>query len=376
MANPLDQLYKTKLQLIAVLAVMGGVVGLALARWADRSTAPSWLSALPIGEVGSILFGTGLLAIFFEYVDRKHGDARTNQRIRDAVRREAPAIRDAVLDSFAFSPDTLQGIASDDTLDRIATNALGLRLRDPELAHDVYTDVRDQVVRAPERWRDADISISLTNWDGKPATELTSAFVAVVRCQYRVRPAGSTLRFACVSKSDEYRELLRDPTVAFAWYLDASAGIDAGSPEAFGLLQLSVDGNARKVRRAQRAGSQTYSVSIGDAVNADEVVVAYTYRALVLRHGHLLYLELPRPTKGLHVQLNYADAGIRRVNTLDFFAGSQPSRIEQAPSAVAAKTVDVSFDGWIFPRSGVAFVWVLDDETSNPPSKARGRTTH
>jgi hypothetical protein len=93
-----------------------------------------------------------------------------------------------------------------------------------------------------------------------------------------------------------------------------------------------------------------------------EVTIVYTYRALVLRHGHLLYLDMPRPTKGLHVQLNYAEAGIRRVNTLDFFASSEQSRVDQAPASVPAKTVDVSFDGWIFPRSGIAFVWVLEDE--------------
>ncbi|MCA1606251.1 MAG: hypothetical protein LC775_12445, partial [Acidobacteria bacterium] len=95
-----------------------------------------------------------LLAVFFEYVDRKHGDERTDQRVRKAVRQEAPAIRDAVLDSFAFNPEALKNIASPETLDRIATNALGLRLGDQALAHDIYTDVRTQVIRAPERWHD------------------------------------------------------------------------------------------------------------------------------------------------------------------------------------------------------------------------------
>src|SRR5882757_4541340 len=124
MANFLDQLYKTKLQLIATLSVVGGIAFLILARWSTTPAAPGWLATLPISEIGSTLFGTGLLAVFFEYVDRKHGDERTDQRVREAVRHEAPAIRDAVLDSFAFSPDTLKDIASNNTLDRIATNAL------------------------------------------------------------------------------------------------------------------------------------------------------------------------------------------------------------------------------------------------------------
>lgn len=65
---------KTKLQLIAVLAVVGGIACLLLARWSITAAAPSWLAALPIAEIGSTLFGTGLLAVFFEYIDRQHGD--------------------------------------------------------------------------------------------------------------------------------------------------------------------------------------------------------------------------------------------------------------------------------------------------------------
>jgi hypothetical protein len=99
-------------------------------------------------------------------------------------------------------------------------------------------------------------------------------------------------------------------------------------------------------------------------MNGEPIVVAYTYRVLVQRHGHVLYLDLPRPSKGLRVQFTYQGAGIRRVTALDFIASSEPTRVGQTPASVPARSVDIGFDGWIFPRSGVAFVWVLDDELS------------
>lgn len=362
MANPLDQLYKTKLQLIAVLAVVGGIACLMVAPWSATSAAPSWLAILPISEFGHSLLGTGLLAIFFEYVDRKHGEERTDQRIREAVRQEAPAIRDAVLDSFAFNAETLKNVVSDDTLDRITTNALGLRLGDADLARDVYTDLRNQVIHAPERRYDLDVSVSLSPSSVGPATGHGSMFVATIRWAYRSRPASDTIRIACVSDLEEYRASLRDPTVSGSWYFSPSAGINAGSREAFELMSFIVNGRERTVRRSERRGSQLYSANLGRRDDEGEVNIVYTYRVLVKRHGHMLYIDLPRPTKGLHVQLNYADAGIRHVNTLDFFASSEQSRVDQTPSSSPAKTVDISFDGWIFPRSGVAFVWVLEEE--------------
>lgn len=96
--------------------------------------------------------------------------------------------------------------------------------------------------------------------------------------------------------------------------------------------------------------------------SGDEVMVSYTYRVLIQRHGHLLFLDLPRPTKGLHVQLDYGQVDIRQVNVVDYFASPDASRIERSPAAAPARTIDVGFDGWVFPRAGVAFVWVLTDE--------------
>lgn len=365
MTSPLHQLYKTKLQLAAVVTAVVGVGLLALSRAVETAATPllNWLVGLPTGELGAALVGGGLISVIYEYHARNESRALAAEQFRAAIRHEAPAIRDVVLDSLAFNADTLKNVASPETLDRITTNALGLRLDDQALAGDVYTDLRDQVIRSPERWRDVDISVSMALWEAGPATGHGSMFEVTLRCEYRVRPANTTMRFACVSDIDEYRELLRDPTVNAPWYVDPSGGVDAANRQTFELLQLSVNGKVKNIRRTERPGAQLYTANLGKGANGgEEVTVAYTYRILVQRHGHVLYLDLPRPTKGLHVQLDYAGAGIRRVNVLDFIASSESTRIDQAPEAASARTIDVGFDGWIFPRSGVAFVWVLDDE--------------
>lgn len=364
MNHLLDQLYKLKLLFAGLVTALIGVAILLLAKFIATTPALSWFANLPIGELGAGLLSAGVIAVIFEFYARQEADERATERFRHAIRQEASAVRDAVLDSFAFKPEQLKDIASADTLDRIATNAIGLRLGDQALAADAYADLREQVIRSPERWRDVDVSVSLSPWDAGPAAGKGSMLVATVRWEYTVRPASATMRFACVSDFAEYRELLRDPTVASAWHFDHSAGLDldAASPEVFTLLQLSVNGHDKKIRRSTRTGSQLATVNLGQEVTDSEVTISYTYRVLVQRHGHLLYLDLPRPSKGVHVQLDYAHTGIRRVNVLDYFASPDASRIEQSPATAPAKTIDVRFDGQTFPRAGVAFVWVLDDE--------------
>lgn len=61
-------------------------------------------------------------------------------------------------------------------------------------------------------------------------------------------------------------------------------------------------------------------MTLADKAVNHEVTLSYTYRVLVQRHGHLLYLDVPRPATGVRVRLDYTTAGIRRVNVLDYFA--------------------------------------------------------
>lgn len=362
MINLLRQLYITKLRLAGLVTAVAGASLLVVAKAVAADPAWSWLLSWPTSELGTTLVSGGVIAVIFEYYARKESEAIAAERFRKVIRQEAPAIRDAVLDSLAFNPDTLEGVASPERLDQIATNAIGLRLEDQGLAREVYTDLRDQVIHAPERWHDVDVSVTLSPWEKGPATGRGSMFVATIRWEYRVTPASSTMRFACVSEQAEYREMLRDQTITSAWHFDHSGGIDPGSQDVFELLQLTVDGKPRKIRRTMREGAQVYTATLGRTAKGQEVTVSYTYRVLAQRHSHLLYLDLPRPTKGLRVTLDYAAAGIRRVNTLDYFASTEQARVEQAPATTPAKTVNIAFDGWIFPRSGVAFVWVLEDE--------------
>jgi hypothetical protein len=358
MLSPLQRLYKTKLALLAVILTVVGVLFLVLAHWVSGHLHGSWITNVPISDVGSALFTTGLIAIFFTYIDQVDADERANQRLRQVIKAEAPAIRDAVVEGFAFAPGSLTAVASPETLDKVIENSLSIRLGDAELAHDAYTDLREQVVRAPERWRDAQVFVALAQSSHK------NLFVATIRAEYHVVPQMSVLRFACVSDLGEYRELLQDPSSTAAWYFEPVAGLDGASPEAFELLEFTLDGRPHSARRTARATSQVYSVTLpeGQVAAGQEIAVSYTYRVLVQRHGHLLHLDVTRPTKGFKATLSYGDCGIRYVNVLDYVAGVKQPRITRLVASDPTPSVEVAYDGWIFPKGGVAFVWVLDEE--------------
>ncbi|WP_222423214.1 hypothetical protein [Arthrobacter woluwensis] len=357
----LQRIYRLKVTIMALVSLIMGV-GLQILAAHAATVAPA-LAFLPLSEIGGTLFAAGLFGIAWDYFDGKDKEERENERIRAILEESAPAFRDAVVRGFAVENDDLKRVATPELLDQIAGNVLALRLGDREFAEEVYADVRDQAIRAPEHWHDVDVQIRLTpagvrNAKGVPL------FIVTARWEYTFIPSHATQRFACVSDKDEFRELVTDIPATAAWFMTPASGLDASAQDSFELVQYSVDGQERSIRRSARKTGQTYSVNIGEeTVRAQlPVTVSFTYRTLTLRAGHMLHFDIDQPTKGLTVSLDYSDTDIAQVKVLDLIASSKHARIQRTPKSVPGRSVSVDFDGWVFPRTGIAFVWTLDSE--------------
>ena len=110
-------------------------------------------------------------------------------------------------------------------------------------------------------------------------------------------------------------------------------------------------------------------MSLGDAtaIAGRTLAISYTYRVPIPQQGHLLHLDISRPTKGLRVELAYGGCGIRRVNVIDYIASSRQPGLTRLPPSEPTPSVALHFDGWILPKAGVAFVWVLEQELATVP---------
>lgn len=363
MHDPLERLYRTKLALLATLLTAVGLGLLIFAHWIGTQPVWQWLRNWPLLDIGSGLFTTGLLGVALQYFDGQDSEERATARLERVIHGATPAMRDAVISGFAFEPEDLARVATPETLDAIASNALAIRLGDPVFAEEIYTDLRTQAISAPERLQDARISIDLS-MDRSAPKGRAPMFVTTVRWEYQLIPKYQTRRFVCLSDRQEFRELAADTAATSAWFMRPQPGLNAADQTAFELVEFSVDGEPRPIRRSAKPGSQTYSVNIGkEAVDAGEPIsVTYTYRTVTPVHGHLLQLRVDQPTKGLTVELDYSDCGLAYVNVLDFLAGSRTVTVSQSPKSLPGGLVSVDYDGWVFPRSGVAFVWVQESE--------------
>ena len=185
------RLRKTKAALLATVLTLAGILLIMLNGWLTGLNLGdwSWLHALPLGELGGTLFGAGLLGTLFEYSFRKDQEAATTRQFRQIIHDKAPAMRDAVIEGFAIRPEDLKRVANPELLDAIAANVMALRLGDEQFAREIYADIRDQAIRAVERWHDVEVRIRLSSALER-STVGTPLFDLTVEWEYTTVPAG------------------------------------------------------------------------------------------------------------------------------------------------------------------------------------------
>ena len=356
------RLRRLKAALLAVSFTLVGILLMMLNAWLAPLNLGSWqwLHALPLGELGGTLFGAGLLSTFFEYTFRRDQERAVTERFRQIIREEAPAMRDAVIDAFRFDHQDVARIATPELLDDLARTSLGLRFGDPAFGREVYADIRHQAIAAEERWYDARVDATLGIPRGRSSAP-TPFFDLRVRWEYTVTPRHRFRKFAVVSDRQRYDQLVAERGETSVWYRRPVPGLAVSDPEVFALEQFTVNGTPVPFTRQVEEVSQVYTVDLGEQVIQQEqaVVVSFSFRTRTLRSGHVVHLDIDRPTRGLDVELRYDPEQVGQMRILDFASIGEGGRLTQVPNT---PTLRYRYDGWLFPRAGMVFVWTLPDE--------------
>ena len=360
------RLRKTKAAFLATALTLAGVLLIMLNGWLSGINLGdwAWLHALPLGELGGTLFGAGLLGTLFEYSFRKDQEAATTRQFRQIIHDEAPAMRDAVIEGFRFNTDDLERIATPRLLDELAVNSLGMRFGDAAFGREVYGDIKHQAITAEERWYDARVDATL----GIPRVRSYAPnpfFDLLVRWEYTVVPKHRFRKFAVVSDRQRYDQMVAERGETSVWFKPAGTKLDVTDLDNFALIEFAVDGELLKITRTTDEHGQVYTVDVGEAVVEAEqpVVMSFTYRSRLRRDGHMVHFDVDRPTKGFELELNYQDAGIAKMKLVDFISSTRRARVSEAPDVAGVKKYTMSYNGWVLPRAGVAFVWILEDES-------------
>ncbi|MFH5207872.1 hypothetical protein ACHIPZ_06540 [Antrihabitans sp. NCIMB 15449] len=367
-----SRIYRIKLVLIAVTFVTVGLLLSVLNDWLESENTAHIIIAIT-GGLSDVLLVTGAIGIAIDFFTGRDREAADTDRTRRVLQELTPDFADAVIQGFRVNKRDLQRVASPELLDDIATNVLSLRLGDDQFAQEIYTDIRDQAIHTPERWYDVAVNVRLSTAVESGITGGPSLFDVLVEWEYTTTPSHAVARFACVSDRDEFHELIADVPATSTWFMTPRPGYDASDQKSYELVAFSVDGEARKIRRANRRGGQIYSAIIGDEVvrAAKPVRIRHTYRTIADPANHRLFLAIAQPARNVSLEVDYSAANISRMSVTDLMPSSRRPYVSQLPAGSSGKELTVDVSGWVQAGTGFTFVWTLDSEESPlPPSPA------
>jgi hypothetical protein len=89
-----------------------------------------------------------------------------------------------------------------------------------------------------------------------------------------------------------------------------------------------------------------------------QVRVAIEIETKKRKDNRLFSAYLVYPTRGMQISFDYEGTGIKNVREVGFFAGkhSHPDVIREKDKSIALR---LGNEAWIFPTSGVTFIWDL-----------------
>ncbi len=158
---------------------------------------------------------------------------------------------------------------------------------------------------------------------------------------------------ACARDEASLSRYFQDPRCEYRWLLE-SGKIGAAD---FQVKEVRVDGRKLAPREAKltERGYEIYfqEPNLGPKLN-QPVKMEIETQTWQAKENRELPIYIVYPTKGMKVTFDYTETGIAAVKAISFLAGKDryPQR-----STSQGKSITLSLEGWVFPNSGITFVW-------------------
>jgi alanine racemase len=260
-----------------------------------------------------------------------------------------------------FVPDEEKSISR---IDNIIRHCLQTRARNEELGNAIYYEMFETLfgkenqrleLRSGFRY-----NIHITKLPKTEKTTLSKDYLRVsTHIEYKKTIRDNIFMIGCASNNAQLAALFEDPRCEYRWLL--SDGRNLSLERDFTVERVRIDNEdipiieAKSTKRGYEVwcGSESLRKKINKEVKLEIEISTKQTKSNKIFPVYLIY-----PVRGLEINFNHEKAGIKNVREESFFAGRHPQPIV---SVKKGKSIDVKISDkdWIFPTSGVIFIWDL-----------------
>jgi len=262
-----------------------------------------------------------------------------------------------------FIPDEEKSIAR---IDNIIRRCFHTRARNEELGDAIYYEMFETLFGKEDRQLELRTNfrydIHITEFTEKETSVDRLAggdFRVTTRIAYTKTLNHPIFMIGCAANNEQLASFFDDQYCEYRWLLGQRD--DGITEKDFRVSKVMVDDEEVPIIRTE-ATSRGYEVWCGSEdlkrkVNRQaridiEIVTRKSKR------NNLFSVYLVYPTRGLDIAFNYEGARIKNVRDIGFFAGRHPypEVIREKGKSIRLQSSD---NEWIFPNSGVTFIWDL-----------------
>jgi alanine racemase len=259
-----------------------------------------------------------------------------------------------------FIPDEEKSISR---IDNIIRHCLQTRARDEELGNAIYYEMFETFFGKEDRQLELrscfkyDIKIAQLPKVKKTAGQSKDYFRVSTHIEYKKTIRNNIFMIGCALNNSQLAALFEDPRCEYRWLL--SNGNDLVMERDFTVERVRIDNEdipiieTKKTKRGYEVwcGNEALKEKINSEVKIEIEIATKQAQGNKIFPVYLIY-----PTRGVDINFSYEKAKLKNVRESSFFAGKhpQPSISESKGKSIRIKISDKE---WIFPTSGVIFIW-------------------
>ena len=262
-----------------------------------------------------------------------------------------------------FIPDEEKSISR---IDNIIRHCFQTRARNEELGDAIYYEMFETLFGKEDRQLELrdDFRYDIRVTEFSPEDESDEAirrdyFKVITRVEYTKALRNAVFMIGCALDNEQLAAFFEDKRCEYRWLLNSGEKLVAERD--FRVNRIRIDREDVPIIRTEHT-SRGYEVWCGTEdlkrkLNR-QARLEIEIETKKLKSNRLFSAYLVYPTRGMEIAFHYGEAGIKNVREVGFFAGKHPY-----PEVIREKgqsiTLKLGNDAWIFPTSGVSFVWDL-----------------
>lgn len=261
-----------------------------------------------------------------------------------------------------FIPGEEKSVARIDTMIR---SCLKARTTDPAFADAIYYEMFETLFGKENRQLELrmgfryDIRISEPPDGDAPPDGDTGYFRVTTHIEYTKTLRDTLFIIGCARNNEQLSALFEEERCEYRWLLNGTdSPLMAGD---FSVSRVRVDGVDVPVISAESTRRGYEVLCGGDKLKEflnRQVRVAIEIETKKDRGGRMFPVYLAYPTRGMDISFRYEGTGLKNVREVSFFAGRHPYP-DVTTNEGRSIELKIDDDEWVFPNSGVTFVWDL-----------------